>query len=74
MTAEEARVYAKENGLFFMETSAKSATNVNEIFYEIDYNHLQCSGYHEMAVLCSTRENFQPYDVRSKEEPPLAWI
>eukprot|EP00250_Pteridium_aquilinum_P029697 c39970_g1_i1 orf=545-1144(-) len=32
---EEAQKYADENGLFFMETSAKSAQNVNEIFYEI---------------------------------------
>ncbi|KAL6567197.1 Ras-related protein RABF2a [Orobanche gracilis] len=34
--AEEAQTYAQENGLFFMETSAKAATNVNDIFYEID--------------------------------------
>ncbi|KAL2942868.1 Ras-related protein RHN1 [Bienertia sinuspersici] len=33
--ADEARTYAEENGLFFMETSAKTAQNVNEIFYEI---------------------------------------
>nr|CAD26971.1 Rab-related small GTP-binding protein [Simmondsia chinensis] len=33
--AEEARIYAEDNGLFFMETSAKTALNVNEIFYEI---------------------------------------
>lgn len=33
--AEEADTYAQENGLFFMETSAKTATNVNELFYEI---------------------------------------
>ncbi|KAJ8512313.1 hypothetical protein OPV22_002747 [Ensete ventricosum] len=32
---EEARTYAEENGLFFMETSARTAINVNDIFYEI---------------------------------------
>lgn len=33
--AEEGQSYAEENGLFFMETSAKTAQNVNELFYEI---------------------------------------
>ncbi|KAI5075562.1 hypothetical protein GOP47_0009638 [Adiantum capillus-veneris] len=32
---EEAQTYAEENGLFYLETSAKSAQNVNELFYEI---------------------------------------
>lgn len=32
---QDAQTYAQENGLFFMETSAKSAANVNDIFYEI---------------------------------------
>lgn len=32
---EEAQAYADENGLLFMETSAKTAMNVNEIFLAI---------------------------------------
>lgn len=32
---EEAEAYASENGLFFMETSAKTAENVTELFHEI---------------------------------------
>jgi len=32
---QEAHKYAEENGLFFVETSAKTAINVNDIFYEI---------------------------------------
>ncbi|XP_031501263.1 ras-related protein RABF2b-like isoform X2 [Nymphaea colorata] len=35
VNTEEGQAYAQENGLFFIETSAKTATNVNEIFYEI---------------------------------------
>eukprot|EP00698_Gefionella_okellyi_P021066 TRINITY_DN6717_c0_g1_i1.p1 TRINITY_DN6717_c0_g1~~TRINITY_DN6717_c0_g1_i1.p1 ORF type:complete len:228 (+),score=27.95 TRINITY_DN6717_c0_g1_i1:69-686(+) len=32
---EEGQHYAEENGIFFMETSAKTAQNVNELFVEI---------------------------------------
>ncbi|KAJ4846406.1 Ras- protein rhn1 [Turnera subulata] len=32
---EDGEQYAKENGLDFLETSAKTAQNVNELFYEI---------------------------------------
>lgn len=33
--AEEAQAYSTENGLFFFETSAKTAANVSELFMEI---------------------------------------
>ncbi|KAF0911319.1 hypothetical protein E2562_008068 [Oryza meyeriana var. granulata] len=39
--AEEAKTYAQENGLFFMETSAKTAINVNDVFHEIANKLLQ---------------------------------
>eukprot|EP00164_Ancoracysta_twista_P000909 GFYU01001194.1.p1 GENE.GFYU01001194.1~~GFYU01001194.1.p1 ORF type:complete len:198 (-),score=59.32 GFYU01001194.1:404-997(-) len=32
---EEAQAYADENGIFFMEASAKTSVNVNELFVEI---------------------------------------
>lgn len=32
---DEAKTYAEENGLLFMETSAKTAMNVNDIFLAI---------------------------------------
>jgi len=34
-SVQEAKEYAKDNGLFFMETSAKTATNVEELFKAI---------------------------------------
>lgn len=35
VSVEDAQQYAEENGLFFMETSAKNAQNVNELFEEV---------------------------------------
>jgi len=35
VSVEDAQQYAEENGLFFMETSAKDAQNVNELFEEV---------------------------------------
>ncbi|XP_052727091.1 ras-related protein RHN1 isoform X2 [Vigna angularis] len=33
--AEVGEQFAQENGMFYMETSAKTAENINELFYEI---------------------------------------
>jgi 50S ribosomal subunit-associated GTPase HflX len=35
VATEEAQAYANENGLFYVETSAKTAANVTELFGEI---------------------------------------
>jgi Ras-related protein Rab-5C len=32
---QDGEQFAQENGMFYMETSAKTAENVNELFYEI---------------------------------------
>lgn len=38
---QEGQAYADEYELFFMETSAKTSYNVNELFYEIGKNLCQ---------------------------------
>jgi len=35
ITSEDSQAYAEENGIFFMETSAKTAENVNDLFVSI---------------------------------------
>ncbi|WRX26854.1 Small GTPase - like 10 [Theobroma cacao] len=35
ISSTDGEQFAQENGMFFIETSAKSAQNVNELFYEI---------------------------------------
>ena len=45
MEADEAKEYSKENGIIYMDTSAKSGLNVKEIFIEI--------GAPSMARVCT---------------------
>lgn len=42
LVLQEAQAYAEENSLLFMETSAKTAMNVNDIFLAIGIIHLLC--------------------------------
>jgi Ras-related protein Rab-5C len=52
---EEGKSYADENGLFFMETSAKTAQNVNELFYEIGMFHKQISS---LLAMCKKSSQY----------------
>jgi len=45
---QEAQAYADENGLLFMETSAKTALNVNETFLAI--------GTYQKLMICQLLE------------------
>ncbi|XP_020408675.1 ras-related protein RABF2a isoform X1 [Zea mays] len=61
--AEEAKAYAQENGLFFMETSAKTAINVNDIFYEIGEMstilNLLVWAVHGLRISCTAKKLLQ---------------
>lgn len=43
---DEARQYAEENNIMFMETSAKTASNVNELFVQIGMSGALCLSDH----------------------------
>lgn len=65
---EEAQAYADENGLLFMETSAKTAMNVNDIFLAIGelLEMFIVPPYSSNAYICLTKASRQdnPCDVR----------
>ncbi|KAL9975214.1 hypothetical protein ACROYT_G012346 [Oculina patagonica] len=46
---EDAQSYAEENGLLFMETSAKTAMNVNEIFLAVGRKVLRQDSYYSVT-------------------------
>ncbi|XP_020965011.1 ras-related protein RHN1-like isoform X1 [Arachis ipaensis] len=50
VTNEEGEEYAKENELSFLETSAKTAQNVNELFYEIEKGLAKANPSHQTGI------------------------
>lgn len=69
---QEAQAYAQENGLFFMETSAKTALNVNDIFYEIG-NFLMRERKKRKRVIVFQAGDWLPLKIscRSSSRPPF---
>jgi len=69
VTTEEATAYAAENGLFYMETSAKTAANVTELFTEIARKLPKAEAAARPAqpgiVLDNTQQQQQPRKVSS---------
>jgi Ras-related protein Rab-5C len=69
VTTEEATAYAAENGLFYMETSAKTAANVTELFTEIARKLPKAEAAPRPAqpgiVLDNTQQQQQPRKVSS---------
>ena len=63
---EEAEAYASQNGLFFMETSAKTAVNVTELFHGCGQVTKGTSTGLEWAG-CRPNE----YESRAENEPML---
>lgn len=51
---QEAQSYADDNSLLFMETSAKTSMNVNEIFMAIGRYFI----YTLVTMLCFLKKNF----------------
>lgn len=61
---EEAKQYADENGLLFMETSAKTALNVNEIFLAIGETGVKERGIRKKGLkILKLLESFQTRNI-----------
>ncbi|KAK1261545.1 Ras-related protein RHN1 [Acorus gramineus] len=59
---EEGARYAQDNGMFFIETSAKTAHNVNELFYEIGDFMLQISNF-SYSIMCLSETPPQAFNL-----------
>lgn len=66
---QEAETYALENSLFFMETSAKTATNVKDIFYEIGESFLHSSNQFQNEYLAFDSFPFHFFFLTAKRLP-----
>lgn len=68
---QEAQAYAEDNGLLFMETSAKTAMNVNEIFLAIGWSFF-AHPLHRRALARPPNHRPQTAKKLPKNEPRAA--
>ncbi|CAL5373667.1 unnamed protein product [Camellia sinensis] len=57
---EEGEQFSQENGMFFIETSAKTAMNINNLFYEIGKTIGQSQPFEDYWKNDSTQRNTEP--------------
>ncbi|CAL5327752.1 unnamed protein product [Camellia sinensis] len=57
---EEGEQFSQENGMFFIETSAKTAMNINNLFYEIGKTIGQSQPFEDCWKNDSTQRNTEP--------------
>ena len=70
---QEAQEYASENSLLFMETSAKTAMNVNEIFLAIGVCARTTRHTHAHTMSLPVPSRLSDSQTSPQEQPSVRW-